>query len=206
MSIDRKSLDLVLSRIEATVRSSSCSENIFEIRKVSKNLEFAQRSLLQLELDDPDLDLAKERRKIRDLKQDVVDKQTLIELAQEDLEEVEEEVTKQTDVSDHCALSTHEHILQNHREAQEAITDDLLQMATTLRQNQTKFGEAILKDNSLIEKTAEALNVNAGRMKTTGTKLSEYSRKSTSMCWLSVGAVVVAVVAFFITIGLIRVT
>ena len=103
-------------------------------------------------------------------------------------------------------LTEQEHVLQNHREAQESISDDLLQMAQSLRQNQVMFSEAILKDTQLIEKTGEALQINATKMKSAGTRLREYTRKSSSMCWLSVGAVLVAFVSFFIMIGIIKVT
>lgn len=101
--------------------------------------------------------------------------------------------------------STQEHILQNHREAQESISDDLLKMAKTLRESQETFGAAISADNELIEKTGEALHVNADKMKRTGGRLSQYSRKS-GWSWLyTYLAIFVAFLAFFVTIGIMKV-
>ena len=103
-------------------------------------------------------------------------------------------------------LSTQEHILQNHRETQEHISDDLLSMAQALKENQTKFGNAVAADNELIEKTGEALQINSGRMKQTGGRLSKYSRKNSWSWMYTYLAILVALVAFLITTGLIRIT
>lgn len=142
------------------------------------------------------------------MQESVADQETALDLVEVSDSEPEpdlNELPPSIDVEKQ-GLTEQEHVLQNHREAQESISDDLLQMAQSLRQNQVMFSEAILKDTQLIEKTGEALQINATKMKSAGTRLSEYTRKSSSMCWLSVGAVLVAFVSFFIMIGIIKVT
>ncbi len=103
-------------------------------------------------------------------------------------------------------LSTKEHVLQNHRETQEALTDDLLLMAQRLRKQQAAFGDAIIKDNKLIDKTGEALSINADKMKNTSSKLGMYSRTRSGTTWLSIGAVLACFAGVFFMIGLIKLT
>lgn len=108
--------------------------------------------------------------------------------------------------TDDAALSTEEHVLQNHREAQGDLSEQLLTMAQTLRVSQQKFGESIVADNDLIAQTGEALERNSGKMQQTGGRLSKYSKKS-SWSWVyTYLAILVAISAFLVTIGIIRVT
>ncbi|ORY81428.1 hypothetical protein BCR37DRAFT_380331 [Protomyces lactucae-debilis] len=79
-------------------------------------------------------------------------------------------------------------------------------MAQTLRQKQTEFGKAITADNELIEKTGEALNRNADRMKATGGRLGQYAKKSSSTTCLSLVAILVALLGVIFMIGVIKVT
>lgn len=104
------------------------------------------------------------------------------------------------------ALESEEHVLQHHRETQESLSDDLLLMAQTLRQNQQTFGDRIAADDGLIEKTGEALDRNASKMKQTGGRLSKYTRKSGWSWVYTYLAILVAFVSFLITVGLIRIT
>lgn len=109
-------------------------------------------------------------------------------------------------ISEKSALTTEEHILQNHREVQESISDDLLVMARNLRKTQEAFGRAVVADNELIDNTGEALYKNSESMKRTGGKLSQYTRQSSWSCWYTLITVVVALVAFMMTYVLILVT
>lgn len=193
-----------------------------QLQSDSQNLDYAQRLLLQTEMTDKSSDMRTFRLKILSLQEGLGEHMNAFEesepletwsdsSSEPDLNQLPPSLEPSATASkspsaSEKVLSTQEHILQNHREAQESISDDLLVMAQALRENQTKFGQSILRDNDLIEKTGEALHINASKMRATGSRLGEYSRKSSSMCWLSVGAVLVAFVSFFIMIGIIRVT
>ena len=96
--------------------------------------------------------------------------------------------------------------LQDQRQAQDRITEDLLDMARALRQSQQSLGASIAKDNELIERASEALNRNVGKMTATGQRLGQYSKQSTSTTWLSLGAIAVVFAAIFIMIPIIKLT
>lgn len=99
-----------------------------------------------------------------------------------------------------------EEVLQEQRQTQERITEDLLEMARALRQSQQAFGASMEKDDRLIELASEALNRNVGKMTSTGQRLGKYSKQSTSTTWLSLGAIGVVFAAIFIMIPIIKLT
>jgi hypothetical protein len=121
-------------------------------------------------------------------------------------EEAKQSQKAQREGQSRSTLSTQEHILQEHRSQQESLTDDLLSMAQTLRKNQSDFGKAISADNELIERTGEALNRNADRMKATGGRLGQYAKKSSGTTCLSLVAILVALLGVVFMIGVIKVT
>lgn len=198
---------VLLQRIEHQAGSGT-TWNVFELTKMTKNVEYAQRLLLQRESDEtghyPAHDQIREQ--IRGIQAVLANKldayeQTIILESDDEIEQPAsaEEIHGES-------LTTQEHILQNHRETQQTISDDLLTMAQTLRKSQEAFGQAIGADNDLIDKTGEALNRNADKMKNTGGRLSQYTRKSSWSWMYTYLAILIAFVSFLVTIGLIRIT
>lgn len=150
------------------------------------------------------------RKSIRHIQAELAAKQEqLLSLAEaaehNDLSNELERNTPDKDAQD-PALTTQEHILQNHREVRDTMSDDLLVMARNLRESQEAFSRAVVADNDLIDSTGEALEKNAQSLKRTGGKLSQYSRQSSWSCWYTLTTVVVALVAFMMTYVLILIT
>ncbi|BFZ55625.1 hypothetical protein PYCC9005_002666 [Savitreella phatthalungensis] len=99
-----------------------------------------------------------------------------------------------------------EKVLEDDRETQDRISEELLEMARALRASQVKFGEAITKDNALIDKVGEALSQNAGKMTSAGKRLGKYSKTSSGTTWLSFGAIAVVFLSIFLMIPIIKLT
>lgn len=176
-----------------------------------QNLEFVQLSLFEREERDPSCTTIHQplRASIRELQAVIAEKQEQFETEADAAIQAPTAVTAELpspNSDPEKTLSTQEHILQNHREAQDSMSDDLLVMARNLRDAQEAFGRAVAADNDLIDNTGEALQKNSESMKRTGNKLSQYSRQSSWSCWYTLITVVVALVAFMMTYVLILLT
>ncbi|CCG82886.1 SNARE Slt1 [Taphrina deformans PYCC 5710] len=202
-------LEIMLQRIEDSLQAQTTPHEFVLIKTSKQNLEFAQTFLLDLEDRGIISTSAQQHRsKIAEIQSRIAYEQYLLDasIAEKLKRSAETAVEARVKNSDDAALSTEEHVLQNHRETQGDLSEELLTMARTLRASQQKFGESIVADNELIAQTGDALERNSGRMQQTGGRLSKYSRKS-SWSWVyTYLAILVAISAFLVTIGIIRVT
>ncbi|KAJ1674353.1 hypothetical protein EV182_003452, partial [Spiromyces aspiralis] len=98
-----------------------------------------------------------------------------------------------------------ERLLQNQRQTQSELTDQLLKMAESLKSNSLTFGEMLTQDEKLMEETGEAISSNLGRLKTQGGRLGIYRSKAWKTTGFTWGLVFFVILTTFIMILFIKV-
>ncbi|KAF5392075.1 hypothetical protein D9757_003316 [Collybiopsis confluens] len=96
--------------------------------------------------------------------------------------------------------------LENSKARQEAMTDQLAQMAVQLRKNAQHFSTSLAEDKTVIEETQEKLESNFGTMQKERVRLRDHRGKSGSTTCLVIFAVVGVLAVFVFMVALIRIT
>lgn len=102
--------------------------------------------------------------------------------------------------------SASETILQSDRATHEALSSELLRMASVLKSNSVAFADSLERDRLLLEKAGTDLGQNLDLMTRTRGRLGVYSKKARSMGWFTLSAILVVVVSWMIMFLLIRLT
>ncbi|EPQ30581.1 uncharacterized protein PFL1_02105 [Pseudozyma flocculosa PF-1] len=97
-------------------------------------------------------------------------------------------------------------ILQSDRATHEALSSELLRMASVLKTNSLAFADALERDRMLVEKAGDGLSSNLDLMTRTRGRLGIYSKKARSMGWLTLGSIAVVVVSWVFMFFVIRLT
>jgi len=99
-----------------------------------------------------------------------------------------------------------ENVLQHHRENQETLSTDLLNMSKSLRANANAFQSTLEKDRSILEQADTRLQANLTRTKKEGGRLDQYVAKSGGTTGLLVMSLVIAISGWLIAFVVIRLT
>lgn len=99
-----------------------------------------------------------------------------------------------------------ETILQSDRATHEALSSELLRMASVLKTNSLAFADALERDRVLLEKAGTDLGQNLDLMTRTRGRLGVYSKKARSMGWFTLSAILVVMVSWMLMFLLIRLT
>lgn len=102
--------------------------------------------------------------------------------------------------------STSETILQSDRATHEALSSELLRMASILKSNSLAFADSLERDRLLLEKAGTDLGQNLDLMTRTRGRLGVYSKKARGMGWFTLSAIVVVIVSWMMMFLLIRLT
>lgn len=210
MSTER-SLTILLSRLEQKLSNSPCT--VIECTKITANVEYARKLLLQLESDTRHHQgLGVFRQQIRIMNEKLRKYESEIQLPEEENESEQEgelpheDHIEQTLRIRKVSAPSQEHMLAHHRQQQEQLSDNLLQMAGTLRDNTVQFNEKLEKDSKVVDATGRLLERNSAAMSKTGGSLNKYSKQSGSTFWLLIGVTLAAIVLFFFVVALIAIT
>lgn len=95
---------------------------------------------------------------------------------------------------------------ENSKARQEAMTEQLAQMAVQLRKNAERFSDSLGKDKAVIEELDTKLGGNLDEMGKERIRLRDHRGKSGSTTCLTIFAVVGVLVVFMFMIALIRLT
>ncbi|KIK54648.1 hypothetical protein GYMLUDRAFT_48560 [Collybiopsis luxurians FD-317 M1] len=96
--------------------------------------------------------------------------------------------------------------LENSKARQEAMTEQLAQMAVQLRKNAQHFSTSLAEDKTVIEETQTKLESNFGTMQKERIRLRDHRGKSGSTTCLVIFAIVGVLVTFTFMVALIRLT
>lgn len=102
--------------------------------------------------------------------------------------------------------SASDSILQGDRSTQEALSGELLRMASILKSNSLAFADALERDRVLLEKAGNHLGQNLDLMTKTRGRLGVYSKKVRSMGWFTLGAIAVVMFSWVFMFIVIRLT
>ncbi|KAJ9475913.1 hypothetical protein PHBOTO_006000 [Pseudozyma hubeiensis] len=111
-----------------------------------------------------------------------------------------------TSTSAPTTTSASETILQSDRATHEALSSELLRMATVLKSNSLAFADSLERDRLLLEKAGTDLGQNLDLMTRTRGRLGVYSKKARSMGWFTLSAILVVIVSWMLMFLLIRLT
>ncbi|PWY97893.1 hypothetical protein BCV70DRAFT_202382 [Testicularia cyperi] len=101
---------------------------------------------------------------------------------------------------------TSDTILQGDRSTQEALSNELLRMASVLKSNSLAFADALERDRLLLEKAGDHLGSNLDLMTRTRGKLGIYSKKARSMGWFTLTSILVVMLSWMLMFLVIRLT
>lgn len=114
--------------------------------------------------------------------------------------------SKPTPTANPTATNASDTILQSDRATHEALSSELLRMASVLKSNSVAFADALERDRLLLEKAGTDLGQNLDLMTRTRGRLGVYSKKARSMGWFTLSAILVVVVSWMLMFLLIRLT
>lgn len=97
-------------------------------------------------------------------------------------------------------------ILQSDRATHDALSSELLRMASILKSNSLAFADALERDRLLLEKAGNDLGQNLDLMTRTRGRLGVYSKKARSMGWFTLSAILIVIVSWMLMFLLIRLT
>lgn len=92
------------------------------------------------------------------------------------------------------------------RQTQQEITDDLTMMTDQLKKNALALSEGLASDVPLLEQASNKLETNADKMTNQRKQLNAFSSSSSSMGWLTLASIVMALVAWIIIFIIIKIT
>lgn len=96
--------------------------------------------------------------------------------------------------------------LQSEQNMRDALSSELLRMASVLKQNSSAFAEALERDRVLVEQAGERLGQNLDMLTRTRGQLGVFSKKARSLGWLTLSSIVVVLISWMMMFVLIRVT
>lgn len=96
--------------------------------------------------------------------------------------------------------------LQSEQNMRDALSSELLRMASVLKQNSSAFADALERDRVLVEQAGERLGQNLDMLTRTRGQLGVFSKKARSLGWLTLSSIVVVLVSWVMMFVLIRVT
>lgn len=97
-------------------------------------------------------------------------------------------------------------LLQSDRQTQDALSTELLRMASRLKANSLSFAEALERDRKLVEATGEKLQGNLDLMTRTRGRLGEYAKSARSLGWFTFGSILVVIVSWVMLFIVIKLT
>lgn len=101
---------------------------------------------------------------------------------------------------------THTPRLQSERSLQDALSNELLRMASVLKANTAAFSESLERDRKLVEEAGGQLDQNLSLMTRTRGQLGVFSKKARSMGWFTLGSIASVVVCWLLMFIVIRLT
>lgn len=214
MTTPELSVDRLLLKLECKLSQSPST--LLECNKISFNIEYARKLLLQWECKEDHSSkegeiIERRRRKVRELNE-------RLHLYEENIpapdildETVPKPQARRESLGDEGLRNRkthapHEDAIAQHGAAQEAMSVDLLRMSSILRSNAVTFNEKLEKDASTIDGTGKMLQRNADTMKKTGGKLGQYSKQTGSTFWLLIGITAVSLLLFGFVLAIIAIT
>ncbi|PWN21912.1 hypothetical protein BCV69DRAFT_159792 [Microstroma glucosiphilum] len=97
-------------------------------------------------------------------------------------------------------------VVSGDRSTQEALSSELLRMASILKNQTISFSSALERDRKLLESTDQQLSQNLDLMTRTRGRLGEYAHKARGMGWLTLGTVVMVVITWMLMFVVIKLT
>lgn len=97
-------------------------------------------------------------------------------------------------------------ILSSDRSTQEALSHELLRMASSLKSQSISFSSALERDRKLLENADEKLLANLDVMTRTRGRLGEYAHKARGMGWFTLATIAVVVATWVVMFVIIRLT
>lgn len=104
------------------------------------------------------------------------------------------------------STSTQQPLLSTERTTQEALSTELLRMASILRSQTVSFSSALERDRKLLESADEKLVQNMDVMTRTRGKLGEYAHTARGMGWFTLGTVLMVVMTWVVMFVVIKLT
>lgn len=95
--------------------------------------------------------------------------------------------------------------MSHHRAEQDAITDELLQMSSLLKQNSVTFSDMLLEDRKAMETAEQKLDTNHDSMVKQRVRLKDYTKKAGVSTWFVLIAVSGVAAAWFMMFGIMRI-
>lgn len=96
--------------------------------------------------------------------------------------------------------------MQSDRSLQDALSSELLRMASVLKANTAAFSESLERDRVLVEEASGRLDQNLGLMTRTRGQLGVFSKKARNMGWFTIGSIVCVVACWMLMFVVIRLT
>ncbi|THH31402.1 hypothetical protein EUX98_g2792 [Antrodiella citrinella] len=97
-------------------------------------------------------------------------------------------------------------ILQNSRAIQEELSEQLAQMATQLKRNALHFSNTLEKDKAVVLESQEKIERNYDVMTKERIRLRDHHSKSWGTTWITILSIAIAIIGFFLTFFIIRLT
>lgn len=97
-------------------------------------------------------------------------------------------------------------LVSGDRSTQEALSSELLRMASILKNQTISFSSALERDRKLLESTDQQLSQNLDLMTRTRGRLGEYAHKARGMGWLTLGTVIMVVITWMLMFVVIKLT
>lgn len=97
-------------------------------------------------------------------------------------------------------------LLQSDRKIQDALSSELLRMASRLKANSLSFAEALERDRKLVESTGEKLQGNLDLMTRTRGRLGDYAKKARGLGWFTFGSILVVIFSWVLLFVVIKLT
>lgn len=103
---------------------------------------------------------------------------------------------------DTTSIST---LLSHHRSEQDALTDELLQMSSRLKENSLAFSSLLSEDRTALENAEKKLETNYGGMVKQRERLKGYTKQARTSTWFVIVAVAGVATAWFLLFALMRI-
>lgn len=97
-------------------------------------------------------------------------------------------------------------LLSQHRSTQDALTSELADMASQLRQNAHHFNTLLEKDKAVMEDAKDKLDGNLTRMQKEGGRLGKYAKRARGTTCYTILAITMVAVAWTVMFVVIRIT
>lgn len=97
-------------------------------------------------------------------------------------------------------------LVSGDRSTQEALSSELLRMASILKNQTISFSSALERDRKLLESTDQQLSQNLDLMTRTRGRLGEYAHKARGMGWLTLGTGIMVVMTWVLMFVVIKLT